>query len=78
MTVPEHLSAILSLSSLPDVVRQHATPKCAQTPITTVTIPFEGTKRVCISPGNWSPCSSNRRSPSLQHPTGHLLPIEIP
>jgi len=33
---------------------------------------------VCISPCNWSPRSSNRRSPTLQHPTGHLPPIEIP
>jgi len=41
MTAPE---PILSLSNFPDVVHQHATPKCAPTPITTVTIPLRRRK----------------------------------
>ena len=75
MTAPE---PILSLSNFPDVVRQHATPKCTPTPITTATIPVRRYKAGLYFPWNWSPRSSNRRSPTLQHPTAHLPSIEIP
>src|ERR1035437_8642895 len=38
----------------------------------------EDTERALISTWNWSPRSSNRRSPTLRHPTGHLPPRESP
>jgi hypothetical protein len=79
MTVPDRLSAHLG-SIQPS--RRRAPARNAEVRVNSHhdchDSPSKAQNEVCILLCNWSPRSSNRRSPTLQHTTGHLPPIEIP
>ena len=76
MTAPEFLA--LRSAPLPNVIRQHVTPKCAQTAIEIITRASKIQKQACIGPWNQGPRSPNHLSLPLLHHANYPPPIEIP
>jgi hypothetical protein len=78
MTVPERLTLDRPPSIPPDIVRQHATPKCTRTPITTATTTVGKHKtslHFALEPRS---ALSKPSFPISQQAAGPLPIIEIP